>query len=98
VDIPVYRIGPGNLFVVLNDDSIKNIMLKDYLYVSSHIKSLFSRATLKCLNQYCLEDHKNILVDKNRNDEVILWVKECLHTHLLNILTKTLEALTIYTF
>jgi hypothetical protein len=40
--IPVYGIGAISLFVVLNDGSIKNIILKDCLYVPGLMKSLFS--------------------------------------------------------
>jgi hypothetical protein len=40
--IPVYKIDPVSLFVVLKDRSIKNVILKDYLYVHSLMKSLFS--------------------------------------------------------
>jgi hypothetical protein len=37
-------------------------------------------------------DHKIV------NDRVILWVRDCPHTHLFNIPTRTLEADTTYTF
>jgi putative component of toxin-antitoxin plasmid stabilization module len=50
VGIPVYGIGTGSLFVVLKDGSIKNVMLKDCLYVPSLMKSLFSWSKLKSLN------------------------------------------------
>jgi hypothetical protein len=40
--IRVYGISTISLFVVLKDGSIKNVILKDYLYVSGLIKSLFS--------------------------------------------------------
>jgi hypothetical protein len=40
--IPVYGIGTVSLFDVLKDGSIKNVMLKDCLYVPGLIKSLFS--------------------------------------------------------
>jgi hypothetical protein len=40
--IPVYEIGTVSLFVVLKDRSIKNVMLKDCLYVPGLMKSLFS--------------------------------------------------------
>jgi sulfatase maturation enzyme AslB (radical SAM superfamily) len=39
-----------------------------------------------------------MLVGKIINNEVILWVKECLRTHLFNIPTRTLEAHTTYIF
>jgi hypothetical protein len=93
--IPVYEIGTVLLFIVLKDGSIKNIMLKDYLYVPDLMKSLFSWSKLKSLNQHCLEDCRNMLVCKIVNNEVILWVKEYPYTHLFNILTRILEAHTI---
>jgi hypothetical protein len=40
--IPVHGIGTVSLFVILKNGSIKNIMLKDCLYVLGLIKSLFS--------------------------------------------------------
>jgi hypothetical protein len=40
--IPIYRIGTVSLFVVLKDRSIKNVMLKNFLYVPSLMTSLFS--------------------------------------------------------
>jgi hypothetical protein len=60
--IPVYEIGTISLFVVLSDGSIKNVMLKDCLYVPSLMKSLFSWLKLKLLNQYYLEDRRDMLV------------------------------------
>jgi hypothetical protein len=48
--IPVYGIGTVSLFVVLKDGSIKNVMLKDYLYVLGLMKCLFSWSKLKSLN------------------------------------------------
>jgi hypothetical protein len=75
--IPVNVIGTVSLFIVLKDRSIENVMLKDYLYIPSLIKSLFSWSKLKSLNQHYLKDRKNILVHNIINDEVILWLKEC---------------------
>jgi hypothetical protein len=40
--IAFVRIGTVSLFVVLKDGSIKNIMLKDCLYIPGLMKSLFS--------------------------------------------------------
>jgi hypothetical protein len=42
VGIPIYRIGTVSLFIVLKDGSIKNVMLKDYLYIPGLMKSLCS--------------------------------------------------------
>jgi hypothetical protein len=47
--IPVYGIGTVSLFVVLNDGSIKHVMLKDSLYVPGLMKSLFSWSKLTSL-------------------------------------------------
>jgi hypothetical protein len=96
--IPVYGISTVSLFVVLKEGSIKNVMLKDCLYVPSLMKSLFSWSKLKYLNQHYLEDLRDMLVRKIVNNEVILWAKECLRTHLFNILTTSLEAYTTYIF
>jgi hypothetical protein len=96
--IPVYGIGTISLFVVFQDGSIKNVMLKDCLYVPSLMKSLFSWSKLKFLNQHYLEDREDMLVRKIVNNEVILWAKECPRTHLFNIPTRTLEAHITYTF
>jgi hypothetical protein len=96
--IPVYGIGTVSLFVLLKDGSIKNIMLKDCLYVPGLMKSLLSWSKLKSLNQHYLEDYGDMLVRKIVNDEVILSAMECPHTHLFNILTRTLEVHTTYTF
>jgi hypothetical protein len=41
VTIFSYGIGTVSLFVVLKDRSIKNVMLKDCLYVPGLMKSLF---------------------------------------------------------
>jgi hypothetical protein len=78
--------------------SINNVILKDCLYVRRLIKSLFSGSKLKFLNQHYLEDCGNILVRKVVNDEVIVWARECVRTHLYNISTRTLKAHIIYTF
>jgi hypothetical protein len=67
-------------------------MLKDCIYIPSLMKSFFSWSKLKFLKLHYLEDHGDILVHKNVNDEVILWKTECLHTHLFNIPTRILEA------
>jgi hypothetical protein len=48
--ISVYGIGTISLFVVLKDRSIKNLMLKDCLYIPSLMKSLFSWSKLTSLN------------------------------------------------
>jgi hypothetical protein len=96
--IPVYGISTVSLFVVLKDRSIKNVMLKDYLYVPSLKKSLFSWSKLKSLNQHYLEDCADMLVRKIVHNEVILWATEYLRTHLLNIPTITLKAYSTYTF
>jgi hypothetical protein len=40
--IAIYRIGTVSLFVVLKEGSIKNVMLKDCLYVPGLMKPLFS--------------------------------------------------------
>jgi hypothetical protein len=69
--IPIYGIDPVSLFVVLKDGTIKNVMLKDSLYILGLMKSLFSWSTLKSLNQHYLEDHEDILVCKIINNEVI---------------------------
>jgi hypothetical protein len=98
VRISVYIISTVSLFVVLKDGSIKNIILQDCLYVFGQMKSLFSWSKFKSLNQHYLEDRGNILVRKLVNNNVILWAKECLHTHLFNIPTRTLEAHMTYTF
>jgi hypothetical protein len=86
------------LFVVLKDASIKNIILKHCVYVPGLMKCLFSWPKLKSLNQLYFEDRGDMLIRKIVNNEVILWAKECLHTHLFNIPTRTLEAHTTYTF
>jgi hypothetical protein len=86
------------LVYISKDKSIKNVMLKDCLYVSGLMESLFSWSKLKSLNQYYLKDRGDMLVCKIVNNEMILWVKECLCTHLFNIPTRTLEAHTIFTF
>jgi hypothetical protein len=96
--IPVYEIGPTFLFVVLKDWSIKNVMLKDCLYVPGLMKSLFSWSKLESLNQHYLDDHGDMLLGTIVNNEVILWAKEYSRTHLFNIPTRTLEAHTTYTF
>jgi hypothetical protein len=96
--IPIYGIGTVSLFVVLKDGSSKNVMLKDCLYVLGLMKYLFPWSKLKSLNQYYFEYHGDILVRKIVNNEVILWAKEWPHTHLFNILTRTLEAQTTFTF
>jgi hypothetical protein len=96
--IPVYGIGTIPFFVVLKDGSIKNVMLKDCLYVPGLMKFLFSWSKLQSLNQHYIEDHGDMLVRKIVNNEVILWAKESLRTHLFNIPTRTLEVHTIYTF
>jgi hypothetical protein len=98
VGIPVYRIGTVSVFIVLKDGRIKNVMLKDCLYVPGLMKSVFSWSKLKSLNQHYLEDRRDMWVRKIVNNEVILWAKECLCTHLFNIPTRTLEAHTTYTF
>jgi hypothetical protein len=96
--IPIYGIGTVSLFVVLKDGSIKNIKLKDCLYVLGLMKSLFSWSKLKFLNQHYLENCRDILVHKIVNDEVILGAREYPHTHLFNISSRTLEVHTTYTF
>jgi hypothetical protein len=70
--ILIYGIDTVSLFVVLTDGSIKNVMLKDCLYVPGLMKSLFSWSKLKFLNQHYLEDRGDMLVRKIINDEVIL--------------------------
>jgi hypothetical protein len=40
--IPVHGIGTVSLFVVLKDSSLKNVMLKDCVYIPGLMKSLFS--------------------------------------------------------
>jgi hypothetical protein len=95
--IPVYGIGTLSLFVVLKDWSIKNVILKDYLYVRSLMKSLFSWSKLKTLNQCYLEDRGDMLVHKIVNNEVILRAKKYPRTPLFKIPTRTLEAHITYT-
>jgi hypothetical protein len=41
IGIPICGIGTISLFVVLKDGSIKDVMLKDCLYVAGLMKSLF---------------------------------------------------------
>jgi hypothetical protein len=53
--IPIYGIGTVSLFIVLKDGSIKNVMLKDCLYVPGLMKSHISWSKLKSLNQHYLE-------------------------------------------
>jgi hypothetical protein len=67
-----FGIGSGSLFIVLKDERIKNIILKDCLYVPGLMKSFFSWSKFKSLNQHNLENHGDILVRKVVNDEVIL--------------------------
>jgi hypothetical protein len=62
------------------------------------MKTLFSWSKLKSYNQHYLEDHRDMFVCKIVNNEVILWVRECPHTHLFNIPIRTLDAHMIYTF
>jgi hypothetical protein len=91
IGIPVYGIGTICLFVVLKDESIKNVILKDCLYVPGLMKSRFSWSKLKSLNQYYLEDHGDMLVRKIVKNKVILWAKESLRTHLLTFLQELLK-------
>jgi hypothetical protein len=98
VGIPVYGISTVSLFVVLKYGSIKNVMLKDCLYVPGLRKSLFSWSKLKSLNQYYLKDRGDMLVYKSVKNEVILWAKECLRTQLFIISTRTLETPRTYIF
>jgi hypothetical protein len=72
VGSPIYRIGTVSLFVVLKDGSIKNIILKDCLYVPGLMKSLFSWSKLKSVNEYYLEDRGDMLVPKIVTNEVIV--------------------------
>jgi hypothetical protein len=94
----VYRIGTISLFVVLNNGSINNIMLKNFLYIPGLMKSFFSWSKLKSLNQHYIEDHGDMLVHMIVNNEVILWPREYLYTYLFNIPTRTLVVHTTYTF
>jgi hypothetical protein len=87
VGIPIYGFGTISLFVVLNDGSIKNVMLKDCLYVPCLMKSLIFWSTLKSRNQKNLEDRGDMLVHKIVNIEMILWAKESPRTHLFIIPT-----------
>jgi hypothetical protein len=96
--IPVHGIDIVSLFIVLQDENIKHVMLKDYLYVPGLMKSLFSWSKLKSFNQHYLEDGGTLLVYKIVNDKVILWVRQCLRAYLCNISTRSLEAHTTYTF
>jgi hypothetical protein len=98
VGIPVYRIGTVSLFVVLKDGSIKNVRLKDCVYVLGLMKSLFSWSKLKSLNQHYLEEFGDMMVYKIVNNELILCAKECPRTQLFNIPIRTLDAHPTYTF
>jgi hypothetical protein len=98
IGISIYGIGTVFLFGVLIGRGIKNGLLKDCLYVPSLMKYLISESKLKSCNQYYLEEHGNILVCRIVNDEVVLWVRECPCTDLVNILTRMLKAHTTYTF
>jgi hypothetical protein len=86
------------LFVVLKDGSLKNVILKDYLYIPSLMEYLFSWSILKSLNQYYVEDHRDMLVTKIAIDKVMLCARDCPCTHLFNFPTRSLEAHIIYTF
>jgi hypothetical protein len=90
IGILVYRIGTVSLFIILKDRSIKNVILKDCLYVLELMKSPFSWSKLKSLTQDYLEDRGDMLVCNIVNNEVILWVREYLCTHLFNIIIRTL--------
>jgi hypothetical protein len=54
--ILVYEIISIFLFAILKDESIKNILLIDCLYVFKLMKSLYFYSKSKSLNQYYLED------------------------------------------
>jgi hypothetical protein len=82
----------------MKDGSIKNVILKDCLYVPGFMKSLCSWSKLKFLNQHYLDDPGDMLVPKIVKNEMILWAKECSRTYLFNIPIRTLEAYTPYTF
>jgi hypothetical protein len=55
-EIPVYGISTVSFFIILKDGSIKNIMLKECLYIPGSVKSLFSWLNLQSLNQHDREN------------------------------------------
>jgi hypothetical protein len=81
----MYRISAISWYIVLNNGSIKHVILEDCLYVSGLMKSLFSWSKLQSLNQYYLKYCRHMLVCKIENDNMICWARECLHIYLFNI-------------
>jgi hypothetical protein len=98
VKIPIYWIGTISLFIIMKDGSIKNVMLKDCLYDSGLMKSLFSWSKLKFLNQHYVEDYGDKLVYKIISVNVILWARECPQTHWFNNPTRIFEVHITYIF
>jgi hypothetical protein len=50
MDIPIHKIDTVSLYVILKARSIINAMLKDCLYITGLMISLFSGSKLKSLN------------------------------------------------
>jgi hypothetical protein len=78
--MPLFRIDTVYLIVLLKDGASMQLLLVNYLYISSLMNSHLSLSKLKNFKHFSLVNKGEIFIDKKSNNEIIYWAREYLYT------------------